>query len=142
MKRYLLIVVFLVVGLGTGALAVMLASPQARPTPGTPAPSTVTVPSVPPTSVAVPVPANDLFLVWTSGGLPEGLAREVGALPGVENVAEVRSDTVYLAETRDDSAAVVDAPAGGFLIPIEVFAVDPNTYQATLPPSGRAFGSE
>jgi hypothetical protein len=90
------------------------------------------------TLVAVPpVPANDLFLVWTSGGLPEGLAGTVAALPGVENVAEVRSDTVYLAETYDASAAVVDATSDGFLIPVEVFAIDPSTYEATLPPSGR-----
>ena len=51
-------------------------------------------------------------MVWTSGGLPAGLASAVQALEGVALVSEVRSDLVWL-EGED-----------GFVVPVEASAVD------------------
>ena len=53
-----------------------------------------------------------VLVVWTSGGLPAGLAAEVRSLDGVSLVSEIRSDLVWL-----------DA-GDGFVIPVEASAVD------------------
>jgi hypothetical protein len=53
-----------------------------------------------------------VLVVWTSGGLPAGLAADVRSLDGVSLVSEIRSDLVWL-----------DA-GDGFVIPVEASAVD------------------
>lgn len=57
---------------------------------------------------------STVLVVWTSGGLPNGLAIGVLSLDGVSLVSEIRSDLVWL-----------DSEAGdGFVVPVEASAVD------------------
>ncbi|HUP16999.1 MAG TPA: M15 family metallopeptidase [Acidimicrobiia bacterium] len=57
---------------------------------------------------------STVLVVWTSGGLPAGLATDVQSLGGVSLVSEIRSDLVWL-----------DSDAGdGFVVPVEASAVD------------------
>ncbi len=68
------------------------------------------------------LPSSRLLVVWTSGGLPAGLALAVRAIDGVSIVSEVRSDLVWL-----------DSEAGdGLVVPLEASAVD-NVYAEIAP---------
>ncbi|MGH8875247.1 MAG: M15 family metallopeptidase, partial [Acidimicrobiia bacterium] len=91
----------------------------------------------PPALRPVP-PATGLLLLWTPGGLPDGLEQQVAGLPDVAAVTMVRSDLAHLVYSRDASGRTVDQTAPGFVIPLEVMAVDPSTYASLLPPGGRA----
>ncbi len=88
-----------------------------------------------PTSVSAPPPpiADQILLVWTPGGLPEGFGDRLAALRGVSAVTGVRSDLAHLMETRDANGGVVDRPPDDWVIPIEVMAFDPTSYPALLP---------
>ncbi len=57
---------------------------------------------------------STLLVVWTSGGLPGGLATAVRSLEGVSLVSEVRSDLIWLESEAGD----------GFVVPVEASAVD------------------
>ena len=109
------------VGLVAGAVGVTALQPVETPTATpTPVPSSTSSGSSPTTSAATSTTAVDepspvestLLVVWTSGGLPAGLASAVQALEGVALVSEVRSDLVWL-EGED-----------GFEVPVEASAVD------------------
>lgn len=123
MRRALLAALGLVAGLATGGLAATVAAP-ARPLEivsiPTPAPATTLTRALP------PPPANRLYLLWTPGSLPSDLAKKVGGISGVEAVAEVLSDLIYL------------AGEDGFVIPVEVFAIDAAGYPRLLPSSALA----
>jgi hypothetical protein len=67
---------------------------------------------------------DGLLLVWTSGGLPEGLAAQVASLAGVTAVAQVNADLAALTETTNSKGGVVSQPEQGMYVPIEVAAVD------------------
>jgi hypothetical protein len=81
-----------------------------------------------PTTTAPPAPQTATLLVWTSGGLPSGLAERVGTLPGVAGTTVVRGDLVDLVATADANGAPVDAAPPGMRIPLDSFAVDPGSY--------------
>ncbi|HEY5578786.1 MAG TPA: hypothetical protein VIL12_03735, partial [Acidimicrobiia bacterium] len=140
MRRRLALAISVVAGAMAGAL-LMLGSqgvwPVDQPTAATRGPTLVTIPA-PTTSGNVEVrpapPSDQVMLAWTPGGLPEGLAAQVGRLPGVEAVTSVRSDLVHLIESRDAEGDLVALPPdAGFAIPIEVMAFDPITYRAFVP---------
>lgn len=101
------------------------------------APLTTAPPAGIPTTVASPTTttaiSDQVLLVWTPGGLPDGLADRVAALPGVNAVTVVRSDLVHLSATYRASGDLVDRPGEGYVIPIEVMAFDSATYPAFLP---------
>lgn len=112
-------------------------------------PETTTTPSSDTTTVAAPAttrpvastgsptpppPVSDqVLLVWTPGGLPQGFGDRLAEMPGVSAVTGVRSDLAHLIESRGVDGEVVDQPAEGWVIPIEVMAFDPATYSAFLP---------
>jgi hypothetical protein len=77
--------------------------------------------------------SDQVLLVWTPGGLPDGFAGRVEALPGVTAVTSVQSDLVHMIQSHNASGEVVDQPETGYLIPMEVMAFDPATYLAFLP---------
>lgn len=82
----------------------------------------------------VPPPVSDqVLVVWTPGGLPDGFADRLAILPGVTAVTAVRSDLVHLTESRGADSEIVDQPADGMVIPLEVMAFDPATYPEFLP---------
>lgn len=84
----------------------------------------------PPTVATVPVPVPDegLLLVWTSGGLPAGLAASVTKVPDVVGVTSVRGGAIDLRRSLDGDGRVVDEPPQGWAIPLDAIAVDTATY--------------
>jgi hypothetical protein len=76
-----------------------------------------------------------VLLVWTSGGLPAGLADGVGGLAGVEEVAVVRADQTAMVRSWE-AGVPVDILTDGWRIPLDTLAVDPTTFASFL--SGRA----
>ena len=86
----------------------------------------------PPTvaTVPVPVPSEGLLLVWTSGGLPAGLAASVAKVPGVVRVTSVRGGAVDLRRSVDSDGRVVDEPPEGWAVPLDAIAVDIATFNA------------
>ena len=80
----------------------------------------------PPTVATVPVPVSEegLLLVWTSGGLPAGLAALVAKVPDVVGVTSVRGGAIDLRRSLDDDGRVVDELPEGWGIPLDAIAVD------------------
>lgn len=87
-----------------------------------PAPSTTT--GVAP--LATP-PAGGVLVAWIPGGLPEGFAAAVAAIPGVTGTSVVLADTVGL-------SGVVE----GHEVPVEVLAYDCTTWPAFEPAAAEA----
>jgi hypothetical protein len=86
------------------------------------------------TSLSESAPDSDqVLLVWTPGGLPEGLPAQVASLSGVTAVTVVRSDLTHVVATETADGVLVDQPADGYVIPVEVMGFDPTTYPAFLP---------
>ncbi|MCA1735091.1 MAG: M15 family metallopeptidase [Actinobacteria bacterium] len=75
-----------------------------------------------PTTSSLPTPS--LFLIWTSGGLPEGLGDQVGAVPGVDVVSTVRSDIILIQSTYDSAGSVVEDLPEGWYYPVEAASID------------------
>ncbi len=86
--------------------------------------------------VTTPEPP-ETFLAWTPGGLPHGFRKAVRTLPDVERSVVVASGLAWMSRSSSADGTQVDAPTGGFTIPIEVAAVNPHEYAAFLPPSDR-----
>ena len=74
------------------------------------------------------------FVVWVTGRLPDGFADSLKAIPGVEAVSVVRVGNAHVVETRDSSGAVVDLTERGFVIPVELQAIDPDGHRGFVPP--------
>src|SRR5205807_812741 len=74
------------------------------------------------------------ILVWVPPRLPAGLAAAAARLPGVAHAVPVVSGTAWMTGSTSPSGAVLDRPASGLAIPIDVAAADPKGY-ATLRPA-------
>jgi D-alanyl-D-alanine carboxypeptidase len=85
-----------------------------------------------------PAPAEQTLLVWTSGGLPAGLAEQVDAVEGVERVTVVRGDVVGLTASFDPRGQPIDVTDEGLRIPLDAIAVDPATYPGFFDGEARA----
>ncbi|MDY7100948.1 MAG: M15 family metallopeptidase [Actinomycetota bacterium] len=83
--------------------------------------------------VVTPPFSGDLTVAWTSGGLTEGLAFGIASEPMVNGSTVVRGDPARLTGSRSADGTVVDAPAAGWYIPLDAFAVDPEMYAAVVP---------
>lgn len=101
------------------------ASPTATAS-GTPSPQPETGPRV------------DAYLAWVPEGLPPGYGAAVAALPTVDKIAVVASDTVWMTSSSDADGNLVDEPPSPFMIPIDAAAIDPRPYARFLPPETRA----
>lgn len=76
-------------------------------------------------------------VVWTSGGLPEGLAAAVAALPEVAQATVVTGDPQELTSvTGADGVAAAGLPEG-VVVPLDVLGIDPQGYAAFVAPSAR-----
>ncbi len=94
--------------------------------------SGVTVPSSELTTSSIiekhEAPASEqVLLVWTPGGLPDGFATAVSSLSDVTSLTVVRSDLVHLTRSRQNQV-VVDEVDLGYVVPIETMAFDPSSY--------------
>lgn len=76
------------------------------------------------------------LLVWTPVAIPAGFAARVATVPGVRNVAELRSGVAWL----DGWTAGEDErrPPDGYRIPVEIAALDPSSYASFVPPAHAA----
>lgn len=106
-----------------------------------PAEHTVTRdPEVEPEARALPVvgPAPlGTLLAWTPGGLPPDLPEQARRVPGIDRVAVVRSGTAWM--TGWGAAdGIEQQPPSGMALPVEVAAVEPQTYQGFVGPVERA----
>jgi hypothetical protein len=118
-------------GFALGAvLTLALQSAALEPPPG----SGASRPSAAPTTVPEP---PDTFLVWTSGGLPEGFGSGLASLPNIGRSVVVESDNTWMTRSYDAQGDLVDHPPSGYAIPLEVGAVDPRAYAPFLPPADR-----
>jgi hypothetical protein len=71
---------------------------------------------------------DDVLLVWTAGGLPAGLEPVVADMAGVEAATTVQGDEAGLVRSTDPTGQVVDELADGWTIPLDVLAVEPETF--------------
>lgn len=100
-------------------------------------------PPPPPVEAAPPVPTDTpqaqpaaspfVVLVRGHGAMPAQTVERLAALPGVRAVVPVLSGQVWLTGSRDDAGAVVDAPAPGFALPLDVIGVRPAEHAVLLP---------
>lgn len=134
MKRVLLVVGCLVVGLAVGlggALALGDSGSGTTTVPPLPTvgPSTTVSPpttsSPATTTTRPPRPVDDVLLAWTKGGLPAGFAASVAALDPVRDLTVVRGDLEGLVATRRADGQEVDRTAPGWQFPFDVLAIDP-----------------
>lgn len=102
---------------------------DASPTPGRSETAVTATPT--PTETA---PAPSTIVMWARGGLPADVAARAADLPGVLSAEHVRSDTLPLVGSRDAEGAPVEDLAPGWMIPVDVMAIDPDVTAATLPP--------
>jgi len=145
-KRSLLVLAALAVGLavGLGSALALGDSSSAPPASTSSAPST-TEATVPPTSApttvlppaTVPAPEDRVLLAWTAGGLPTGFTDGVRGLAGVRDLTVVRGDLRGLVATDDGGGQVVDRVTPGWAIPFDVLAVDPGGFGRFLPRAAR-----
>jgi len=91
-------------------------------------------PTVPPIEPEPP----EAFLVWTSGGMPEGFRAAVRRLDGIRRSVVIASDNTWLDRSWSERGEVVDDPSPGFAIPLEVAAVDAEEFAPFLPPADRS----
>jgi hypothetical protein len=88
--------------------------------------------------VPVPRPDEGLLLVWTSGGLPAGLAGSASRVGDVVAVTSVRGAAVDLRRSVDADGRVVDQPAAGWAIALDAIAIDTATFPAFAPSAAEA----
>ncbi|MEO6318345.1 MAG: M15 family metallopeptidase [Acidimicrobiales bacterium] len=93
-------------------------------------PAITTTTTAPPSAPVVARPA--ILLVWTSGGLPPGLAAQVAALDGVTSVATVRGDETAMTGSLDAAGRPVDVLADGWHVPLDTLAIEPASFAEFL----------
>ena len=132
--RRLTLAVATLAGVSAGAVATLslTGTDAARPAASAPvdsAPIDATSTTAPTTTR--PPDRAPVLLVWTSGGLPAGLADGVRGLPGVEAVTVVRGDQTAMVRSSQEGVAVDDL-ADGWRIPLDTVAIDPGTFASFL----------
>jgi hypothetical protein len=108
------------------------ADPISSPSPTAAAPTAI-APAGPSASPS-PGPATEVrgFVVWARGGLPAALADRAAALPGVTAATTVASQTLGLTGSRLADGTPVDVLREGWRVPVDVAAVAPAAYAATV----------
>lgn len=100
-----------------------------------PPPTSATPTSVAETTTRTVPAAERWYVVSVTAELPEELSSGLALLPGVDAVSVVRVENIQVVETRDGAGSIVDQPPEGFVIPLEVHAIDPNAHAAYAPES-------
>jgi D-alanyl-D-alanine carboxypeptidase len=126
--RRVTLVTAAVAGVGVGVAATLAFTGPEGPEPASSSPVTVSSSITTTTARSVPTPSPDpVLLIWTSGGLPPGLAAEVAALAGVGEVTVVRGDQAAMVASSIDGR-VVEEHRDGWRIPLDTLAVEPATF--------------
>lgn len=118
----------------TGLLLLTTGEPDPPPPPGPPATAPDAAAPTDPTTETSP-PQEDppaTLVMWSRGDLTPQVAEQGAALPHVVATAFIRSDTLGLVGARSSDGATVADLTDGWRIPVDVAAVDPDPYAATL----------
>lgn len=100
-------------------------------------PSTPEAPTGPSLLLTRPAPP-ETFLAWVPRGLPDTFAARVARQPEIGRLTVVAEDNVWLARSWSAAGELVDRPVRPYRIPLDVAAVDPETFAPFLPPADRA----
>jgi hypothetical protein len=103
--------------------------PQAS---STSTPSGAPTTSAAPTTTTTEVPGA-WHLAWQPTALVDGFADLLAGVPGVSQVSMVRVGDAWLSRTAQADGTIVDEPGGGYVIPVEVHAVDAAAHSAFVP---------
>lgn len=141
MKRALLLVTVLVAGFSVGAgLVLAVQRPDATDAgdragsadserdSGASSPSPSASPEPTPKTAPTPQPGEGLLLAWTSGGLPDGFADALSDLSAVERTTVVGGGLWELERSVDAEGQPADDLGGDWVIPLDVVALDTETY--------------
>jgi hypothetical protein len=124
--------------LAAAAVLLTACSVQAA-TPSTTAPlsppGSTTTTSVAETTTTTTPTAEGWFVISVTAELPEDLSAGLASLAGVDAVSVVRVGNIQVVETRDGAGSIVDQSPEGFVLPLEVHAIDPDAHAAYAPES-------
>ena len=95
-------------------------------------PSTPEAPTGPSLLLTRPAPP-ETFLAWVPRGLPDTFAARVARQPEIGRLTVVAEDNVWLARSWSAAGELVDRPVRPYRIPLDVAAVDPETFAPFLP---------
>lgn len=131
-----------VLALVTGLVVLAAVGPD--PTPPSTAPSgaatnTPTGTGAEASTAPTPAPISEgpgTLVMWSRGDLSPQVAERAAALPHVTAAAFIRSDTLGLVASRTADGATAAELTDGWRIPVDVAAVDPHPYAATLDDPG------
>lgn len=90
-------------------------------------------------SRAEPVLGSDeapILLAWTSDALSPDLIRASRQADGIGAVAEARNGVIWL-NAWGNEGGPLSSPSPGFMVPVEVLAIDPAEYSAFVPEAER-----
>lgn len=86
-------------------------------------------------------PEITTMLAWTPTRLPAEFSESARAVPGVRAAAEVRSGIAWVSSWTPLGGTATSHPSG-LPVPVEVAAVDPQSYLSFVPPSERSSFAE
>ena len=132
--RRVVVALAVLLGAGAGAAITLIGGAPAPRAAAEVEPTGSTATSAPASTTTAPSTEEETLLVWTSGGLPSGLAERVRSLPEVGRVTLVRGDEARLIGSTDATRVAVDVVPPGWQIPLDTLAVDPITFAPFLPP--------
>ena len=75
----------------------------------------------------------DIFVAWTSGGLPSGFTETMAATPGVNAITVVRSGNVGLVRAWTAAGNQVYQSQSGYSVPLETMVLDLGSYGPFVP---------
>lgn len=78
------------------------------------------------------VPEAPVMLAWTSADLQQDLAAGARSAKGIGSVAQALNGLGWLTAWADENGPR-ESPAAGFMVPIEILAVDPEEYVTFVP---------
>src|SRR5213596_3246083 len=103
---------------------------------GAPASPTLT----PPVTTTPPPPGTETpeaWLAWVPGGVPDGFASEMMAIPAIDDTTTATADIAWLTSSTNARGNLVDRPSNPFMIPIDTTGVEPAFASFLQPPERR-----
>jgi hypothetical protein len=87
-----------------------------------------TISPSPSVTAASPSPGTETpeaWLAWVPGGLPDGFASSMTALPAVDDTTTATADIAWLTSSANPRGTLVDRPSDPYMIPIDTTGVEP-----------------
>ena len=134
MKNLVVVLLVVILGVVLGSAAALGLRGQKPPAQVVASPAATPAPRV----QTSPSRSRQVLLVWTPGRLPQGFAESVADIPKVHGVSVVHAGRIDLRQSRTAQGRQVDAFRAGWSVPLDVFAVDRDSYRKMLPTSVRA----